>query len=151
MPAMRIRARTAVRAVAWARVVLGAVAVLRPELPSTPWVGAGGSIGDQRATAVDVLGRALGGRDIALGAGLLLADRRHDPRQLTTWVAAGAFADLVDTLITVRSWRRLPAGGRVAVVLAAGGASALGALGARDLFGSADCQPVASDAGGMTS
>ncbi len=111
------------------RVALGVAAVLRPELPARPWVGtmeAGGAAGR-------VLGRALGGRDISLGAGALLALRDDQAGPAASWVAGGALADGVDVLATVLSWRSLPAGGRAAVTAVAGGAAILGALAATTL------------------
>jgi len=113
------------------RVALGVVAVLRPELPARPWVGtteAGGAAGR-------VLGRALGGRDISLGLGALLA-LRHDRAAgpvAASWVAGGALADGVDVLATVVSWRALPPAGRVAVTVVAGSAAVLGTLAATTL------------------
>ena len=117
------------------RVALGVVAVLRPELPARPWVGtteAGGAAGR-------VLGRALGGRDISLGLGALLAlrqDRAPGPAA-ASWVAGGALADGVDVLATIVSWRALPPGGRVAITAVAGSAAILGTLAATALPASA--------------
>ena len=117
--------RRCARWLAAGRVALGVAAVLRPELPARPWVGteeAGGAAGA-------VLGRALGGRDISLGLGALLALR--DGRAAgpaASWVAGGALADGVDALATLLSWRALPAGGRVAITTVAGSAAILGAL-----------------------
>lgn len=111
------------------RVALGVTAVLRPELPARPWVGtveAGGAAGR-------VLGRALGGRDISLGLGALLALRDGQVGPAASWVAGGALADGVDVLATVLSWRALPPGGRVAVTAVAGSAAILGTLAATTL------------------
>ncbi len=112
------------------RVALGVAAVLRPQLPARPWVGATAADG----AAGRVLGRALGGRDISLGLGALLAlrdDRAAGPA--ASWVAGGALADGVDVLATVLSWRALPPRGRVAVTALAGSATVLGIVAATTL------------------
>lgn len=130
--------RRCARWLAAGRVALGVAAVLRPELPARPWVGAkeaGGAAGA-------VLGRALGGRDISLGLGALLAlrddalgdDRAAGPA--ASWVAGGALADGVDVLATLVSWQTLPPGGRVAVTTVAGSAAILGALAVTSLSAS---------------
>jgi hypothetical protein len=115
--------RTGARAVAALRVALGAAALVSPGLAARPWVGP--SVGEPAGV---VLGRAAGARDVALGAGALLA-ARQGPRAERTWVAAGAFCDALDAATTIAAWRRL-ASGRLLVGGAAVGAAALGALGA---------------------
>ncbi len=112
-------ARTATLGIALARVGLGLVALVDPELVARPWVGEGAG-GDGPA----VLGRALGGRDLALGLGALSA--AGDPQRLSAWVLAGGLADAVDATITIAFYRRLPRRGR-ALVLAAAGGAAIGA------------------------
>jgi hypothetical protein len=104
------------------RVAIGVVALLRPALVARPWVGSA----QASAPAGVVLGRALGGRDLALGVGALLAAWRGDKRALRAWTLAGAFCDGVDAVATAASWRELPAWGRLAVAGAAAGAAVLG-------------------------
>lgn len=119
-------ARRTCLAVAAARAALGVVALAAPALVARPWVGeAPGPLGQQ------VLGRALGGRDLALGLGALLAGRQGGA--LRNWGEAGAFADAIDAAITVVAFRRLPAKGRWAVLASASGAALAGALSARCL------------------
>src|SRR5258708_39372290 len=77
-----LTARQVARALAWARIGIGLSAIVAPGLPARPWVGRG----DPRA--VKTLGRALGGRDIALGLGVLRADATE--RSSRDWLAAGA-------------------------------------------------------------
>ena len=113
--------RTGVRVVAALRVVLGLSALVGPGIATRPWVGP--SAGEPAGV---VLGRAAGVRDLALGAGVLLA-ARQGPRAERTWVAAGAVCDAVDAATTVAAWRSLAAG-RLLVTGAAVGAAALGAL-----------------------
>jgi hypothetical protein len=92
-----------------ARVAVGLTAVAAPKLVARPWIGTeAGGLG------AAVLGRALGGRDIALGLGLLMAARRDRP--LRGWTEAGALADLVDAATTVWAFGRLPERGRLVVL-----------------------------------
>jgi hypothetical protein len=104
-----------------ARAALGVAAIARPALVARPWVGPAQAGG----TAGLVLGRAAGARDLALGAGALLASRGGELRR---WTAAGAFCDLVDTLVTVTSWRDLPPGGRARIAVLAGSGAVVGGL-----------------------
>lgn len=116
------RAMTAVVAVA--RVGLGLAALLAPVTATRAWVGPG------RGPATTVLGRALGGRDIALGAGALLALRSGTDAELRRWAIAATMSDSVDTLVTLISWQSLPKRGRVMVLAASAGAAGLGTLAA---------------------
>jgi hypothetical protein len=117
-------ARRLALVLAAARVGVGLTALVAPNLVTRPWIGdqAGG-------LAAAVLGRALGGRDIALGLGLLMSARRQRP--LRGWVEAGALADLVDTATTAWVFGRLPQRGRLLVLATASTAGVAGALVAR--------------------
>ena len=97
-----------------ARSALGVVAFCLPGLPLAPWVGAG-----RRHQASRLLGRALGGRDLALGLGTLTAARSAAPTR--PWVLAGGLADAGDVAATLLAWRSLPRFGRSAVLAAAAG------------------------------
>lgn len=110
-----------------ARIVLGVVAYTVPAAPARPWVGAAAD-----TVPVTVLARALGARDIALGAGAMLAQRRDAP--LRGWIEAGGLADLGDVAATLISFRALPRFGRWAVLAAASG----GVVGAKVLAASVD-------------
>jgi hypothetical protein len=130
-PAAGAALRRGAWAVAAGRLALGVAAVAQPALPARPWVGkeAGG-------VAAQVFGRALGARDISLGAGALAALRRGpaDPGPACAWVAAGALADALDVAATVASWRNLPPTGRWLVAATAGGAALTGAAAAAALW-----------------
>src|SRR5581483_4627507 len=108
------------------RVGLGLMAIVEPSPISRPWIGA-----SRDEVGPRVLARALGGRDVALGLGVLLAARRNAP--LRGWVEAGALADAVDAAATALAFRRLPRSGRYLVLAASGGAAALGSAAARRL------------------
>ncbi|HET9732765.1 MAG TPA: hypothetical protein VFP54_08835 [Acidimicrobiales bacterium] len=113
-------------AVAGGRALLGAVAMVAPDVVARPWVGAEGS-GPQRR----VLARALAGRDLALGIGALIADRRG--AGFRGWVEGGVLADCGDVVATLVAFPHLPKWGRFVVLAAAGGAAAAGGLAAPNL------------------
>jgi hypothetical protein len=144
---LRALLRRSATAVAAARVGIGVVALVRPDVPSRPWVGTG--TGDGPAgLAGRVFGRALGGRDLALGLATLVALRQPggesagpgahrapgEPRDASEaaalWVAAGALADALDVVTSPAAWRELPRFTRWLVVGSAAGASLTGAAGA---------------------
>jgi hypothetical protein len=121
--------RRGAAATAAGRVGLGLVALTCPSLVARPWVGPSGD-----SQAGRVLGRALGGRDLALGLGTLAALRTSAgrtsagpgiDRATASWVGLSGLADGFDLLITVASWRTLPARERWLVAVASGGAAAL--------------------------
>ncbi len=102
-----------------ARVGLGVTALLAPRAVAAVWVGS------VRGPAVVVLGRALGGRDVALGLGTVLS--AVTGQSIIPWVVAGGGADVVDAVATLLARSELPRGRRELVAVAAGG-SALMAL-----------------------
>jgi hypothetical protein len=153
---LRALLRRSATAVAAARVGIGVVALVRPDVPSRPWVGTGTGDGPAGLTS-RVFGRALGGRDLALGLATLVALRQPGGESGATgaagvlgvpgapgapgepgeaseaaalWVAAGALADALDVVTSLASWRDLPRFTRWLVVGSAAGASLTGAAGA---------------------
>jgi hypothetical protein len=125
-------------AVAVARVALGVAALARPSVPARPWVG---EPADE--IGLQVLGRALGARDLALGLGTLAAAGESlaaggkppaGPWPAAAWYAAGALSDALDLTITVTAWPRLPRATRWLVAASAGGAALAGAAGALTLI-----------------
>jgi hypothetical protein len=119
--------RCAATAVAAGRAGLGVAALARPSVPARPWVG---SPADE--PGAQVLGRALGARDLALGLGALAAARTapSGPRPAGAWYAAGALCDALDVAITAAAWPRLPRTTRWLIAASAGGAAIAGAAGA---------------------
>lgn len=98
------------------RLTLGALTVLAPSLVAKVWMGRGADEGVSRVAL-----RGLGGREAALGFGLLVAlERGHSPRR---WLEAGAIADAGDALGTL-SQRRSLAPSRWMIATAIAGASA---------------------------
>jgi hypothetical protein len=114
-------------AVAAGRVVLGLTALAWPSVPARPWVGTAAD-----DLAARVFGRALGGRDVALGMGALAALQRPagEPGSASAWVAAGALSDALDVAASLASWRELPRMTRWLVAGSAGGAALTGAAAA---------------------
>lgn len=115
-------ARGSAFAIALARIALGAIATARPEPATEAW--AGPELAGRRAGRL--LGRALGARDVAIGAGTALALIGPDRRTARALVAMGAAADAVDAAATVLAWPELPARSRPVVLAAAAGSAALG-------------------------
>jgi hypothetical protein len=118
--------RYAATAVAVGRVGLGVAALARPSVPARPWVGSSAD-----TLGAQVLGRALGARDLALGLGALAAVQNSsgDARPAGAWFAAGALSDALDLTVTAAAWPRLPRTTRWLVAAAAGGAAIAGAAG----------------------
>jgi len=120
--------RTTGTAIAAARVALGVGALIAPGPLLSVWVGQ--DLSARRAARV--MGRALAGRDVALGALALCALRRDQPPGAArVAVGAGAVADGVDLLATLIAWPALPRCSRYLVVLATLGATAGGVWAAR--------------------
>jgi hypothetical protein len=108
------------------RVALGAGLILLPGLLARVWVGAAAT--DARAK---VLARALGARDLALGAGGVLALRDGNGTWAARAFAAQAFADAVDFAAIAAAGRDVPLGSRLLGCSMAAGSAAVAAAYAR--------------------
>ncbi|HEX2294652.1 MAG TPA: hypothetical protein VHN37_05020 [Actinomycetota bacterium] len=98
------------------RLTLGIGTFLAPSLAARVWMGRDAAAGVSRVAL-----RGLGGREAALGLGLLSAlERGHSPRP---WLEAGAVADAGDALGTLSQRGTLPAS-RWMIATAIAGASA---------------------------
>ena len=117
-----LSARAVSMAVAAGRVAIGGALLAAPARAGRGWMGAAAETGGGSVAI-----RALGGRDLALGAVTLAALSRGDEDALSPiLVACGGFADLCDGAALLAARRELPALGAVTGVLALGSA-ALGA------------------------
>lgn len=101
-----------------ARVVLGAGFVLMPRRSlQMAW-------GIEADPAVAAVMRGMGGRDLALGVGLLAS--LEDGGRARGWLEAGAVADASDALGTLMAWGSLPRWRRLFILGTAAGAAWLG-------------------------
>ena len=108
--------RTAARIHAVSRVVVGAALAAVPQRAARGWIGAAA-----RDPRNGVLARAVGARDAALGAGLLLSLGDRDA--VRPWLGACAVADAVDCAATLAVREELPSVARIAVPLVAAGSA----------------------------
>ncbi len=102
-------------AVAWfgrARASIGLALFLFPELAGRIWLGRATQLPPTK-TAL----RAVGGRDLAIGLGMVSAAKRGG--SIPRWLIAGSIADSADAVATLMSYRDLPARRRLAIVLTA--------------------------------
>ena len=111
--------RTVARAMAFGRVAFGAAFILAPRLAAAGWIGRDAS---RAGTKVFITG--LGGRDLALGAGILSA---LDKGGAKPWLVAAMASDAGDLLGTLRSRDGIPALGTAAGVAITASATAAGA------------------------
>jgi hypothetical protein len=100
------------------RLGVGAGLVARPRLVASAWVG-----DDAGRASSQVLARALGIRDLVIGAGTLGSTGDEQQR----WLTAALVADATDLAVTLGAGSALPLRGRVLVSLAAGAGVAMGA------------------------
>jgi hypothetical protein len=103
------------------RMAFGAAFLAAPGLAARAWVG-----DDARRPGAKVLCRALGARDLALGAAGLLAERDGDRRWAARAFAAQGFADAVD-FAALAATPRLPLASRLFGIAMAGGSAAVAA------------------------
>jgi hypothetical protein len=105
--------------IALGRVAFGAAMLARPGGPiGAGWVG--GPEAERPATGL--LFRSVGARDVALGAGTLVALRQGGA--LRPWLFGALLADAADFVATFAAGKAVPAQGRAAIALIAGGAVA---------------------------
>jgi hypothetical protein len=104
-------------AVARGRIAFGGVALVAPQLAARI-MGAGRS----PTGTIPVLARMLGGRDVALGLGAVIAVDRGKP--VRGWLEGAALADAVDCLACLLARKELPPN-VVRATLTLGGVSAI--------------------------
>jgi len=86
------------------RIAFGLFYVARPRAGARGWIGAGPA----RLPWTQLFARAVGARDLALGAGALGSLARGDRSAARGWMAAHAIADGTDLAATVAARRALP-------------------------------------------
>jgi hypothetical protein len=114
--------REMARALAIARVGVGAGLFLTPSLGAAMWVGR-----DAKSAGVRTISRGFGMRDAIIGAGLFRALENGDTDEIRRWLLFGAAADGADLVGTLASWRNLPRARRVMTLAAILGFGGLGA------------------------
>jgi hypothetical protein len=103
------------------RFLFGAAFIARPKLLEEGWIGR-----QARLPGAQVLGRAVGARDLTLGLGGLQALARDDG-SARPWLAAAAVCDSVDLGATYAAGRRIPRRARNGVLVIAGVSAVLSA------------------------
>jgi hypothetical protein len=102
--------------------------LLRPRQARTSWIGRAA-----RKPGTQVIVRAQGIRDFALGAGALRAAARGDARELRAWVAGQTLSDLTDLVATWIAHDDLPKRRARLAMAVAGVSTAVGAAAAAGL------------------
>jgi hypothetical protein len=105
-----------------ARVAIGAALISVPPLATDMWLGRKGMTAPAR-----LLSRALGSRDLAIGAGALWSLAGRSP--LHPWLVAGVVADGTDLVATLLHRKDLPDTAVPLVIATAGAGVAMGAYG----------------------
>jgi hypothetical protein len=116
---------TLAKGLAVARIAFGSAMLLKPEEAVRGWTGRRAA----RYGGTQAVTRAVGARDLSLGAGALAAF--ISGRDARDWVLAGAFADLADLVATVTA-DDIPLTGRVMIVAMASSAIAVSGAYAAD-------------------
>ena len=106
------------------RFVVGTVFIANPKIMDQAWIGK-----QARLPGPQLLSRAVGARDLTLGAGGLQAAVRNDG-SARQWLAAAAVCDIVDFGATYTAGRGIPRSARTSVLGIAAAAAVLSAIAA---------------------
>jgi hypothetical protein len=106
------------------RFIFGIAFIAQPTLMDRAWIGK-----QARTPGAQLLSRAVGARDLALGLGGLQAVTRHDG-SARPWMAAAAVCDAVDFGSTLTTRRGIPSQARTGVLAIAGVFALLSAIAA---------------------
>jgi hypothetical protein len=104
------------------RISFGAGLILAPGLYARFWVGPGASERWPR-----IMARSLGARELALGAGGLLALRADDRESARRWFAAGAATEVADVIVTLAGGGAPRTPARITGAVMAAGSAAVAA------------------------
>jgi hypothetical protein len=121
--AQKVDAKAVTKAVAFGRIALGGSYLLAPNLAMRLWPGRAAATEDDQAVA-RLLARSVGGRDVALAVGALLALSHDTP--VRGWVEAACLADGVDALAIGIAFRHLPRNRAVLMFAASLGTAMIG-------------------------
>jgi hypothetical protein len=100
--------------ISFGRLLFGVAFIARPDLMERAWIGK-----QARLPGAQVLSRAVGARDLAVGLGGLQAVARNDG-SARPWLAAAAICDAVDFGATHAAGRGIPGQARNGVLAVAG-------------------------------
>jgi hypothetical protein len=126
------------------RFVFGVAFIAEPRLMERAWIGK-----QARLPGAQLLTRAVGARDLALGLGGLQAVTRDDG-SARPWLAAAAVCDAVDFGATWTAGRGIPRQPRTGVLAIAGVFALLSAIAAAGLGRSEQTQPRPPDTPDVT-
>ena len=126
------------------RFLFGVAFIAEPNLMDRAWIGK-----QARLPGTQLLARAVGARDLALGFGGLQALTRNDG-SAWPWLAAAAVCDAVDFGATWTAGRGIPRQSRRGVLAIAGVASLLSAVAAVGTGRSRHVEPLPSSTGTVT-
>jgi hypothetical protein len=106
------------------RFLIGAIFIANPKIMDQAWIGK-----QAKLPGPQLLSRAVGARDLTLGAGGLQAAVRNDG-SARPWLVAAAVCDAVDFGATYTAGRGIPRGARTSVLGIAAAAAALSLIAA---------------------
>jgi hypothetical protein len=118
------------------RFLFGVAFIAEPKLMERAWIGK-----QARLPGAQLLARAVGARDLALGLGGLQALPRNDA-SARPWLAAGAICDAVDFGATWAAGRAIPRQARSGVLAIAGVFSLLSTIAAVGIDRSGHAEPL---------
>lgn len=118
------------------RVLFGTAFITNPKIMDQGWIGRQALL-----PGAQVLTRAVGARDVALGLGGLQSVVRNDG-SARAWMAAAALCDAVDFGATWSAGRRIPRKARTGVLAIASGAAVLSAIAAAGSRRPATAEPL---------
>jgi|SRR5918999_2339053 hypothetical protein len=121
------------------RFLFGVAFIAEPKLMEQAWIGK-----QARLPGAQLLARAVGARDLALGVGGLQALTRNDG-SARPWLAAAAVCDTVDFGATWAAGRGIPGQARTGVLAIAGVSSLLSAIAAVGIGRFGHAEPPPSD------
>jgi hypothetical protein len=124
--------------ISFGRFLFGVAFLAEPKLMERAWIGK-----QARLPGAQLLARAVGARDFALGLGGLQAVTRNDG-SARPWLAAAAVCDAVDFGATWAAGRAIPSQARTGVLAIAGVSSLLSAVTAAGIARSRDADPLPS-------
>jgi hypothetical protein len=122
--------------ISFGRSLFGVAFIAEPQLMERAWIGK-----QARLPGAQLLTRAVGARDLALGLGGLQALTRKDG-SAPPWLAAAAVCDVVDFGATWTAGRGIPRQARTGVLAIAGVFSLLSAIAAVGIGRSGHSEPV---------